>query len=135
MFLAYHAAAALHLLGGDWAKAGSSIERAIEVFRAGNIVTMLTYAVAASSMVLAQTGAADEALIRLREGERLLERHAARGVFGQRGGAYHSLGCAGLLLCRLDEARRFADWAIESSPKQPGYVAHALHLLGRVGAA
>jgi class 3 adenylate cyclase/tetratricopeptide (TPR) repeat protein len=130
--LAYHAAGALHLLEGDWAKAGYSIERAIEVFRAGNIVTMLTYAVAASSMVLAQAGEVDEALIRLREGERLLERHAARGVFGQRGGAYHSLGCAGLLLCRLDEARRFADRAIESSPKQPGYVAHALHLLGDI---
>jgi tetratricopeptide (TPR) repeat protein len=130
--LAYYAEGALHQLEGDWAKAGSSIERAIEAFRAGNIVVPLPYTVAASSRVLAQAGEASEALIRLQEGELLLERHTASGIFGQRGGAYHSLGCACLLLGRLDEARRFADRAIESSPQQRGYAAHALHLMGDI---
>ena len=45
-------------------------------------------------------------------------------------GCCHALGCACLLLGRLDEARRLADRAVESSPRQPGYLAHALHLLG-----
>jgi tetratricopeptide (TPR) repeat protein len=130
--LAYYAEGALHLLQGNWAKAGSPIEHAIEALRAGNIVVMLTYTVAASSVVLAQAGEAGEALIRLHEGTRLLERRAAHGIFGHLLGAYHSLGCAGLLLGRLDEARRLADQAIESSPKQPGYMAHALNLLGDI---
>ena len=130
--LAYFAAGRLHLLEGDWAKAHSLIERVIAVFRAGNIVIMLPYAVAASAWVLAQVGDTSEALIRLREGEHLLEHHAASGIIGQRGGAYDSLGCASLLLGLLDEARRLADRAIESSPGQPGFMAHALHLLGDI---
>ena len=130
--LAYYAAGTLQLLEGDWAKARSLIERAISVFRTGNIVIMLPYAVAASARVLAQVGEASEARIRLPEGEHLLERHAASGIVGQRGGAYHSLGCAGLLLGRLDEARRLADRAIESCPGRHGYMAHALHLLGDI---
>ncbi len=35
-----------------------------------------------------------------------------------------------LLLGRLDEARRLGDRAVESSPRQLGFVARALHLLG-----
>src|SRR5205085_12145448 len=31
-----------------------------------------------------------------------------------------------------DEAQRVADRAIESSPRHPGYAAHALHLLGDI---
>ena len=46
--------------------------------------------------------------------------------------AYHSLGRACLLLGRLDEARRLGDRAVESSPRQLGFVAHALHLLGDI---
>jgi tetratricopeptide (TPR) repeat protein len=130
--LAYFAAGTLQLLEGDWAKAHSLLERVISGFRTGNIVIMLPYAVAASARVLAQTGEAGEALARLQEGERLLEHHAARGIFGQRGGAYHNLGRAGLLLGRLDEAQRLADHAIESSPGYHGYMAHALHLLGDI---
>jgi tetratricopeptide (TPR) repeat protein len=42
------------------------------------------------------------------------------------------MGRACLLLCRLDEARRLADRALESSPSHPGYAAHALHLLGDI---
>jgi class 3 adenylate cyclase/tetratricopeptide (TPR) repeat protein len=130
--LAYYAQGALHLLEGDWTKAGSLIEHAIEALRAGNIVVMLPYTVAASSRVLAQAGEASGALIRLQEGELLLKRQTASGSFGHRGSAYHSLGCAGLLLGRLDDARRFADCAIESSLRQPGYAAHARHLMGDI---
>ena len=43
-----------------------------------------------------------------------------------------SLGRTCLLLGRLDEAPRLADRAIESSPRQPGFAAHALHLLGDI---
>ena len=36
------------------------------------------------------------------------------------------------MLGRLDDARRLGDRAVEASPRQPGYAAHALHLLGDV---
>ena len=45
---------------------------------------------------------------------------------------YHSLGRSCLLLGRLDEARRLGDRAVEFSPRQPGFMAHALHLLGDI---
>jgi tetratricopeptide (TPR) repeat protein len=129
--LAYYTAGMLHLLKGDWAKARSRIEHGIAVLRTGNVVLLLPSAVASSAWVLAQLDEASEALNRLREGEQLLERQAARGVIGN-GGAYHALGRAYLLLGRLDEARRLGDRALESSPSQPGYAAHALHLLGDI---
>ena len=130
--LAHFAAGTLHLLKGDWAKARSLIEHGIAVVRTGNVVLQLPDAVASSAWVLAQLGEASEALNRLREGEQLLERHAARGIVGHRGWAYHSLGRACLLLGRLDEARRLGDRAVESSPSHPGFAAHALHLLGDI---
>src|SRR5207344_3112642 len=49
-----------------------------------------------------------------------------------RGWDYCSLGRAGLLLGRLDEAQRLADRAIESSPRHHGFAAHALRLLGDI---
>ena len=130
--LAHCAAGTLHLLKGDWAKARSLIEHGIAVLRTGNVVLLLPRAVASSAWVLAQLGEASEALNRLREGEQLLERQAARGIVGHRGWAYHSLGRACLLLGRLDEARRLGDRAVESSPRHPGFAAHALHLLGDI---
>ena len=130
--LAHLAAGTLHLLKGDWAKARSLIEHWIAVVRTGNVVLQLPAAVASSAWALAQLGEASEALNRLREGEQLLERQAARGLVAYRGWAYHSLGRAGLLLGRLDEARRLGDRAVESSPGQPGFAAHALHLLGDI---
>ena len=130
--LAHLAAGMLHLLKGDWAKARSLIEHGIAVLRTGNVVLQLPCAVASSAWVLAQLGEASEALNRLREGEQLLERQAARGIVGHRGWAYHSLGRACLLLGRLDEARRLGDRAVESSPRHPGFAAHALHLLGDI---
>ena len=130
--LAHFAAGWLHLLKGDWAQARSLIEHGIAVLRTGNIVLNLPHAVASSAWVLAQVGEASEALTRLREGEELLERQAARGIVGLHGGAYHSLGRAGLLLGRLDEARSLGDRAVEYSPSHPGFAAHALHLLGDI---
>jgi tetratricopeptide (TPR) repeat protein len=85
-----------------------------------------------SARVLAQVGEADEALTRLREGEQLLERHAARGIVYQRGWAYHLLGRAGLLLGRLEEAWSLGGRALKYSPSQLGNAAHALHLLGDI---
>jgi tetratricopeptide (TPR) repeat protein len=100
--------------------------------RTGNVALLLPPALAASARVLAQLGEASEALNRLREGEQLLERLAARGVVDHRGDNYYGLDRAGLLLGRLDEARRLADLAVESLPSQPGFAAHALHLLGGI---
>jgi len=102
------------------------------VLRAGNVVFLLHVAVASSAWVLAQLGEASEALNRLREGDQLLERIAARGRVGHRGWDYLSLGRACLLLGRLDEARRLADRAVESLQSQRGFAAHALHLLGDI---
>jgi tetratricopeptide (TPR) repeat protein len=77
-------------------------------------------------------GEADEALSRVREGEHLLARQEARGIVGHRGWAYHAAGRACLLLGRLNEARRLADRAVETSRRQPGFAAHALRLLGDI---
>jgi tetratricopeptide (TPR) repeat protein len=114
-----------HLLKGDWAKARSLIEHGI-------FVLSVPGAVATSAWVLAQVGEASEALTRLREGEKLLERHAVRDIVGHRRDAYRSLARAGLLLGRLDEARSLGDRAVESSRSHPGFAAHALHLLGDI---
>ncbi|MBI2469053.1 MAG: hypothetical protein HYV62_14770, partial [Candidatus Rokubacteria bacterium] len=130
--IAHLAATTLHLLKGDWAKARSLIEHWIAVLRAGNVVLWLPHVVASSAWVLARVGEASEALNRLREGEQLLERQAARGVLLHRGWDYHTLGRACLLLGRLDEARSLGDRAVASSPNHPGFAAHALHLLGDI---
>ena len=129
---AHVAAGWLHLRKGEWAKARSLFEPGIAAFRTGNIGLNLPRTVANSGWVLAQVGEASEALTRLREGEELLERQAARGIVARHGDAYHSLGRADLLLGRLDEARRLAEHAVESSPVQPGFAAYAMHLLGDI---
>ena len=126
------AAGMLHLLRGDWAKARSLFEHEIAGVRTGNIVLQLPRAVASSAWVLAQLGETSEALNRLREGEQLLDRQTASGIVHHHGWAYCSLGRACLLLGRLDEAQRLADRAAESSPRHPGYAAHAQHLLGDI---
>jgi len=130
--VAYRAAAMLHLLKGEWAKARSSIEHRVAVVRTGNIVFLLPDAVASSAWALAQLDEASEALNRVREGEQLLEHQATKGLVDHHGWSYYSLGRACLLLGRLDEARRLGDRAVESSPRQPGYAAHALHLIGDI---
>ena len=125
---AHFAAATLHLLEGDWAKARSLLEHGIAVLRTGNVVILLTWAVASSAWVLAQLGDATEAMNRLREGEQRLERQAASGYVGLLSWGYHLLGRACLLLGRLDEAKRLGDLAVESSSRLPGFAAHALNL-------
>jgi DNA-binding NtrC family response regulator/class 3 adenylate cyclase/tetratricopeptide (TPR) repeat protein len=129
---AYRAAATLRLLKGDWANARSLIEHGIAGYRTGNIVVLLSTALASSAWVLAQLGEASEALGRLRESEQLLERRVAKGIVAYRGWEYHALGRACLLLGRLDEAWTLGDRAVASCLSQPGYAAHALHLLGDV---
>ena len=128
--LAYYTAGMVYLLKGDWAKARSRIEHGIAVLRTGNVALLLHGAVASSAWVLAQLGETSESLNRLREGEQLIERAAARGFAG--GGISHWLGRTSLLLGRLDEARRLGNHVIESFPRQLGFVAHAFHLLGDV---
>jgi class 3 adenylate cyclase/tetratricopeptide (TPR) repeat protein len=130
--VAHGAASTLHVLKGDWAKARSLMEHGIGAVRTGNVVLLLPTAVASSAWVLAQLGEASEALNRLREGEQLLERQAARGFVRERGWDYHSLGRTCLLLGRLDDARRLGDRAVESSPGHHGFAAHAQHLLGDI---
>jgi tetratricopeptide (TPR) repeat protein len=132
MAQAYRAAATLHLLKGDWAKARPLLEHGIAVLRTGNVVLVLPAAVASSAWVLAELGEASEALNLLQEGEQLLERQAARGIVLQRGWDYRSLGRACLLLGRLDKARSLGDRAVECSRCHPGYAAHALQLLGDI---
>ena len=60
-------------------------------------------------------------MTRLRKGEELLERQAARGIVFRLGESYHFMGCAALLLGQLDEARRLGDRAVESSASRPGH--------------
>ncbi len=129
---AYRTAGTLHLVKGDWAKARSLLEHGIAVLQTGNVIIQLPFAVASSAWVLAQLGEPSEALNRVREGEQLVDREAARGIGVRLGGAYRALGRACLVLGRLDEARRLADCVVESLPSQPGNAAHALHLLGDI---
>lgn len=126
------AAGTLHLIKGDWTKARTTIERWIVVSRAANNVFLLPFAIAYSAWALAQLGEEGEALKRLGEGEQLLDGYAARGFVGHLGWFYQCLGRACQLLGRFDEAERFGDRATELSPTQPGFTAHALHLLGDV---
>jgi tetratricopeptide (TPR) repeat protein len=129
---ALFAAGMLHVLQGDWDKARSTLEHEIEVVRTGNVVLQLPRAVSNSAWVLAELGDASEAAKRLEEGERLAERQAGTGSVGNLGWAYHSLGRSHLVLGQLDEAQRSGARAMEFSPSHPGYLAHALHLLGDV---
>jgi tetratricopeptide (TPR) repeat protein len=130
--VAYRAAVTLRLLKGDWAMARSLLEHGIAVARAGHVVFNLPGAVASSAWALAQLDEASEALNRLGEGEQLLDHQATRGIVDHHGWSYHSLGRACLRLGRLAEAQRLGERALQSSPHQPGYAAHAHHLLGDI---
>jgi class 3 adenylate cyclase/tetratricopeptide (TPR) repeat protein len=131
---AHFAASMPPLLKGDWLKARARVEQWITMIRTGNVGIHLPWAIASSAWALAQIGEATEALNRAREAEQLLERQAARGIVGHRGWAFHAAGRACLLLGRLDDARRLADRAIATSRRQPGFAAHAHHLLGDIAA-
>src|SRR5262249_51077709 len=129
---AHNAASTVHLLRGDWTQARLLFKHAEAVLRAGNVDHLLPHSVASFTWVLAQLGEASEGLSRLQEGEQLLERQAARGFVGSLGSYYRRLGQAALVLGRLDDAQRLGDRALEFSPRQPGFAAHALHLLGDI---
>jgi tetratricopeptide (TPR) repeat protein len=130
--VAHRAASNLYLIRGDWAKARSLIERWIAVLRTGKVALLLPDGFAFGAYVMARLGDASEALNRLREGEELVERQAARGTVAGRGWAYHALGRASLLLGRFADAQRLGERAVEYSSQQLGFNAHALHLLGDV---
>jgi class 3 adenylate cyclase/tetratricopeptide (TPR) repeat protein len=125
-------ASMLHLVKGDWATALSRVKHWIAMLRTGNVAIQLPWAVAACAWALAQIGERSEARDRVREGEQLLEHQMARGIVGHRSWAYGAVGRACLLLGQLDEARRFGDRAVESAWRQPGFMAHALYLLGDI---
>jgi class 3 adenylate cyclase len=124
----------LHLLRGDWARAHPPIEQAIAAMKAGNAPIALDISVVCSAWVLAQLGETSEALSRLREGEGLVERHAASGFVGPRAQRHRFMGRAAFAFGQLDDARRLGEVSLQSSPHQPGWAAHALHLLGDVAA-
>jgi len=129
---AHFAASILHLLKGDWAKAHLLVEPWINTPRTAHLVMVPPWAVALSSWALAQSGDAGEALSRVREAEELLERQAARGIGQHHSWAYGAVSRACLLLGRLDEAQRLGFRSVESARRQPGFAAHAQHLLGDI---
>jgi predicted ATPase/DNA-binding SARP family transcriptional activator len=129
--IAFTAARRLHSLKGDWVKARSVTEQGIAVVRTGDVLLLLPPLIAASAVVLAQLGETSEALDRLAEGEQLLERQTMNPR--NLGVVCSLLSRACLLLGRLDEALSLGDRAIEHCRRQPGFAAHALHLLGDIG--
>jgi tetratricopeptide (TPR) repeat protein len=129
-----YAKGGLQLAKGEWAEARLQLERWVAVARPGNSLLHLPWGIACSAWPLAQLGEAEEALARIREGEPLLERQAAIGVRASIAWFYNSLGRACLLLGRRDDAKRLGDRALDFCSSQPGFAAHALHLLGDVAA-
>jgi tetratricopeptide (TPR) repeat protein len=127
---AHFAASVPHLLKGDWTRAHTLVEHWIATIRQGNVALHLPWALAASAWALAQMGEADQALEHVQEAEEHLERQAAHGIVSHRGWAYHAAGRACLVLGRFDKARDLAERAVGTSQNQPGFAAHALHLLG-----
>ena len=131
---AHLTASMLYLFKGEWAKAHLLIEQWINVRRSLDVAVLLPWAVASSAWALAQIGEASEALSRVREAEQLLERQTTRGIVGHRSWSYYAVGRACLLLGRLDKARQLGSRSVESAQRQPGFRAHALHLLGDLAA-
>lgn len=130
MGVAYGGAFTFHLLKGNWVEARPLIEHAIAVTR--DVTVLLPYMIAPSAWVLAQLGAACEALERIEKGEELLEHQTTRGHLANHGWLYHVLGRACFALGRVRDAQRLATKALNSSRGQFGYAAHAIHLLADV---
>ena len=125
-------AALIYLLHGDWRKALALIEHAIETYRTGNFGLFLPIVVAYSAWAQAQLNEAGEALDRLREAERLVERIEVRDTVSHFGWVYLSMGRACLLLGQLDAAKHLGRRVVESFSSRFGYVAHALLLLADI---
>ena len=129
---AHLAVGCLYLLRGDWAQARLGLDHANAVLTAANVIPLRPLATGLSAWCLAQLGEVDEALSQLREGEELLKRHAENKQTGTLGWFYTWLGRTALVLGRLDDAQQLGDRALAFSPRQPGFAAHALQLLGDV---
>jgi class 3 adenylate cyclase/tetratricopeptide (TPR) repeat protein len=127
---AHLAASMFDIFKGHWAKAHLLVEQWINVHRSMDVSVLLPWAVTSSAWTLAQIGEATDALKRVREGEVLLERQLSSGIVGHRSWNYYAVSRACQLLGLLDEARRLGSRALESSQRQPGFRARALHLLG-----
>jgi tetratricopeptide (TPR) repeat protein len=131
---AHFAASMPHLLQGDWAKAQSLVEHWLMMLPTDNVTIHLPWALASSAWAMAETGDAGDTAGRIQEAEALLERQAGQGIVGHRSWAYHAVGRALLRLGQLDKAHGLAQRAIETSTRQPGFAAHAHHLLGDIAA-
>ncbi len=129
---AYLAASRPQLLKGEWQKARSLVELWIAGIRTGNVAIHLPWALAFSAWTLTQLGETSESLKRVQESKQLLDHQAGRGTIAHHGWAYHAAGRACLLLGRLEEAQGLGERALATSQHQPGFAAHALHLLGDV---
>ncbi len=132
--LAHLAASTVALLRGDWARARPATERWIAALRTGHVANLLSLGVAFSAWSLARLGQESDSLSRLAEAEQLLECDTAQGFVITHGWACHALGRAFLHLGRLTEAQRLANRASASLVRQPGFAAHARHLLGDIAA-
>jgi DNA-binding SARP family transcriptional activator len=130
--LSHWAASVAHLLRGDWSQVRSRVEQAIAAFQTADAILSLPSAVAHAAWALARLGELSDARDRLVEAERLVEGLTSRDIVGTAASPYHALGHTCLLLDRLDDAQTLAQKAVESSQRQPGRVAYALHLLGDI---
>jgi hypothetical protein len=102
------------------------------VLRADDLVLLLPTSVACSAWVLAQLGEADEALSRLRESERLLEREVSTGSSHITAG--RSTHWDARVCCWTGSTRRKSVPAARSSLPRVSRASlpHALHLLGDI---
>jgi DNA-binding SARP family transcriptional activator len=124
--------ATAHMLRGEWAQARPFLERSTAVSKEGNVGVLYPSLAACLTWVLAQLGEQAEALRLLQEGEQLLQQHYETGYVGLLGWLFLRLGRAALALGRVDDADRLGRQALEASPFQPGFAAHAHLLLGEV---
>jgi tetratricopeptide (TPR) repeat protein len=132
MSLAHRAACLVHLLRGDWARAGALLTRWMSIVRTANVFLHRAQPVAAAAWLRAQLGEAGPTLDHLRDGEQFATGRTAGQAIGTTSWVHRAQGRACLLLDRLDDAQRWGESAIGFATVQPGFRAHALHLLGDV---
>ena len=130
--LAHRAACMLYLLRGDWARAEPLSARWLQVVRTANVVLHRSQPGAAAAWLRAQLGETGRALEHLRDGEELATARTAGQAIGTTSWVHRAQGRACLMLDRPDDARRWGESAVGFAAVQPGFRAHALHLLGDV---
>jgi tetratricopeptide (TPR) repeat protein len=129
---AYFGAGVVRIVKGDFVEARPLYEHTIAVATNTGVVMGLPTMVATLAWTLAELGETGEAQRRAQEAKGLLDMNIARGSMMQRPVVYRFLGRVNLLVGRLVEAQRLAEWAIECSPHQLGWAAIAWHLLADV---